>query len=221
VTAKRHPHVETEASRWTASAVVGAFFVLVSALRDRYRFLPPWARLAALVLIAAVAVASTLPRGRTRTRRAANVATVALAAILTALLVATQGSLILQIFQEGARVRGASVLATTVVLWAANVVVFALWYWIVDRGGPDRRARGDAAPLDLLFPQNAARELFPDGWSPRFPDYFFLAFVTSTAFSPTDTLPVTWRAKLIMMTQAVLSLATVAMLVARAVNILD
>jgi hypothetical protein len=221
VTAKRHPHVETEASRWTASAVVGAFLVLVVGLRDRYRFLPHWARLVGLLLIVAVAVASALPRARPGPRRAANVATIALAGILTVALLGAQGSLILQIYREGAKVRGMAVLATALVLWAGNVIVFALWYWLMDRGGPDRRARGDGAPLDLLFPQNSASELFPDGWSPRFVDYLFLAFVTSTAFSPTDTLPVTWRAKLLMMTQSALSLVTVAMIVARAVNVLE
>jgi len=212
--------VEPRASRWTVSVTVAILCALLGSLQDRYRVLPVWARASALALVAALAVVSALAGSR-RARGVAHAATISLLVVLTCGLVGAVLWLILHVFERGARVSAIPVLSTTLALWAGNVVVFALWYWVVDRGGPDRRATGDSAPLDLLFPQSTSAALFPPGWTPQFADYLFLAFVTSTAFSPADTLPVTARAKLLMMAQAVLSLATVAILVARAINILD
>jgi uncharacterized membrane protein len=220
VIAKHPPRAKLQASRWTPAGAVGVFLAFLALLQERFRFVPPWARAATVAFIVLVAVTSTLPRARPGTKAAANVATVALVALLSVMLVGAIGSLIVQIYEEGVTVSGVSVLSTTVILWTANVIVFALWYWLIDRGGPDRRAGGRSGPVDLLFPQCAAPELFPGDWTPRFVDYLFVAFVTSTAFSPADTLPVTPRAKLIMLVQALLSLATVIMLVGRAINIL-
>lgn len=208
-------------SRWTVAIAVGLLFVLLTSLESRYRALPGWSRLSTLALIAGLALVSTLAGTSGRLRRVASFATVSLVVVLTAVLVVAVATLTIRVFERGAQVSGIPVLSTTLALWASNVVVFALWYWMVDRGGPDRRAAGDPAPLDLLFPQNASANLFPPTWMPRFTDYLFVSFVTSAAFSPADTLPVTPRAKLLMMAQAVLSLATVAVLVARAINILD
>jgi hypothetical protein len=117
-------------------------------------------------------------------------------------------------------------LASAASLWAANILVFALWYWRLDAGGPhhrDKRARHSNG--DFLFPQmmmseKARKEVGQQGWSPNFFDYLFLAFNTNTAFSPTDTAALTRWAKGLMMVQSVLSLLIIALLAARAVNIL-
>jgi uncharacterized membrane protein len=117
-------------------------------------------------------------------------------------------------------------LASAASLWAANILVFALWYWRLDAGGPhqrDKRARHSNG--DFLFPQmmmseKALREAGQHGWSPNFFDYLFLAFNTNTAFSPTDTAALTRWAKGLMMLQSLLSLMIIALLAARAVNIL-
>jgi hypothetical protein len=106
-------------------------------------------------------------------------------------------------------------------LWVANILVFALWYWKLDAGGPLRRER----PLGLmdssfLFPQMLRREEQDQSWTPHFVDYLFLAFNTSTAFSPTDTAVLSRGAKLGMMVQSLVSLTIIALLAARAVNIL-
>jgi hypothetical protein len=106
-------------------------------------------------------------------------------------------------------------------LWITNILVFALWYWKLDAGGPLRRER----PLGLLnssflFPQMLSREGQSSSWMPHFVDYLFLAFNTSTAFSPTDTAVLSRWAKLGMMLQSLISLTIVALLAARAVNIL-
>lgn len=104
-------------------------------------------------------------------------------------------------------------------LWVINVLVFALWYWGVDQGGEQQRYDNDEAqPLDLLFPQMTTKSSVWRGWKLSFTDYVFLAFNTSTAFSPTDTLVMSKRMKVFFITQASISLVIVAVLAARAVG---
>jgi hypothetical protein len=105
-------------------------------------------------------------------------------------------------------------------VWFTNVIVFALWYWEWDRGGPGARALARKVHPDFLFAQMAAPELADHDWEPNFIDYAYLSFTNATAFSPTDTLPLSRWAKLAMMFQSAVSLVTVALVVARAVNIL-
>ena len=105
-------------------------------------------------------------------------------------------------------------------VWATNVIVFSLWFWELDRGGPAERAAGSNVPASFAFPENATPELAPDGWSPTYPDYLYLAFTNATAFSPTDTLPVRVWAKMTMMLQSAVSLVVAILVIARAINIL-
>jgi uncharacterized membrane protein len=105
-------------------------------------------------------------------------------------------------------------------IWVANVIVFSLWYWQVDRGGPAERAAGSPTRASFAFPENATPELAPAGWRPAYPDYLYLAYTNATAFSPTDTLPVRRWAKLTMMVQSTLSLVIAILVVARAINVL-
>lgn len=119
---------------------------------------------------------------------------------------------------------GRDLLAQAAGVWVTNVVVFALTYWELDRGGPLGRAGARAAPAhpDLWFPQDGdAQAAAPADWQPTFVDYLFVSITTSTAFSPTDTMPLTARAKLLQATQGLLSLLTVGLVAARAVNILN
>ena len=117
-------------------------------------------------------------------------------------------------------------LRSAAALWITNILVFASWYWRLDAGGPRaRELRGVHTDGAFLFPQmmldqQAKREMGEDQWSPGFVDYLFLAFNTSTAFSPTDTPVLSQWAKVMTMVQALISLLTVALLAARAVNIL-
>jgi hypothetical protein len=118
---------------------------------------------------------------------------------------------------------GRSLLLDSLNIWATNVIVFALWYWSLDRGGPAMQALNREAVPEFAFQfspappdaQGAAKTM------PAFIDYLFLSFTNSTAFSPTDTLPLSERMKLLMMLQASLSLLTVALVAARAVGILS
>ena len=107
-------------------------------------------------------------------------------------------------------------------LWIANVLVFALWYWKLDGGGPLRREDpASHSRSSFLFPQMMSRgEVNLPVWRPHFVDYLFLAFNTSTAFSPTDTAVLTRSAKLATMLQSLISLTIVALIAARAVNVL-
>ncbi len=105
-------------------------------------------------------------------------------------------------------------------IWLTNVIVFALWYWELDRGGPVARALGDLPNPDFVFPQMTSPELVSPDWEPTFVDYFYVSFTNAAAFSPTDTMPFSRWAKLTMMLQSAVSLATVALVIARAVNIL-
>jgi hypothetical protein len=112
-----------------------------------------------------------------------------------------------------------TLLRSAVALWITNVLVFALWYWKLDAGGPLGRERSKGRiESSFLFPQMLADE--KSSWSPNFMDYLFLAFNTSTAFSPTDTAVLSRWAKAGMMTQSLISLSIIALLAARAVNIL-
>jgi uncharacterized membrane protein len=106
-------------------------------------------------------------------------------------------------------------------IWLTNVMVFSLWYWELDRGGPGLRAAGLDGQPDFLFPNmtDEIARLYPR-WRPRFVDYLYVSLTNATAFSPTDTMPLTVEAKLMMGVQSLISLVTLALVVARAVNIL-
>ena len=119
-----------------------------------------------------------------------------------------------------------TLLVSAAALWVTNIIVFASWYWRLDAGGPrEREIRGVHTDGAFLFPQmtldqKSKKEMGEECWSPGFVDYLFLAFNTSTAFSPTDVPVLSRWAKLLMMVQALISFTTVALLAARAVNIL-
>jgi hypothetical protein len=115
---------------------------------------------------------------------------------------------------------GAELFDDAAILWTTNVICFALCYWELDRGGPSKRETLRQKQPDFLFANMTLPEALSRPWTPRFVDYLFLAFTNASAFSPTDALPLTARAKLIMMVQASVSLLTIAIVAARAVNIL-
>ncbi len=115
---------------------------------------------------------------------------------------------------------GAQLIGSGVLIWLTNFLIFALWYWEIDRGGPGARAAGHDGPPDFLFPQMTDDRIEPLDWRPRFIDYLYVSLTNNTAFSPTDTMPLTPMAKVVMGIQAVVSLVTIGLIVSRAVNIL-
>ena len=106
-------------------------------------------------------------------------------------------------------------------IWLTNIVIFSLWYWDLDRGGPGARAEARELYPDFIFPQMSDPDYAPGHWHPRFFDYLYMSFTNASAFSPTDVLPLTRWAKLLMLIQSVTSLLTVGLVIARAVNILQ
>jgi hypothetical protein len=111
----------------------------------------------------------------------------------------------------------ALLLASGGLVWLGNVLAFALLFWLMDSGGPAQRP-GRAIPVDFAFTQQVNPELAPRGWRPVFLDYLHLAFTNSTAFSPTDVIPLSLRAKYAMIVQSTVALALFGLIVARAVN---
>jgi hypothetical protein len=145
----------------------------------------------------------------------------ALSGVITLALVWSLGKLIAGLSAH--RDTPAELFRSAAALWAANVLVFASWYWKLDAGGPHKRAmRGAHTDGAFFFPQMSAdmKDWSNRPWQPGFVDYLFLAFNTSTAFSPTDVAPLTPWAKLLMMAQSIISIGTITILCARAVNLL-
>jgi hypothetical protein len=108
-------------------------------------------------------------------------------------------------------------LASGALVWLGNNLSFALFYWLIDSGGPLARSRR-REPIDFAFTQHMSPELAPPGWRPVFLDYLHLGFTNATAFSPTDVMPLTLRAKYVMLVQSTVALALFGLIVARAVN---
>lgn len=115
---------------------------------------------------------------------------------------------------------GTVLLATGGAIWLTNVIAFSLWYWMLDRGGPAERANQTGIAPAFVFAEMVSPEFVRDDWTPEYIDYLWLAFTNATAFSPTDTMPVTHWAKMLMFLQAAISLVVAVMVIARAVNIL-
>ena len=116
---------------------------------------------------------------------------------------------------------GAAILSDAMLIWITSLFVFSLWYWIIDRGGPvARQEERDETRYDLLFPQYQNKIPGWERWHPRFLDYLFFSFFTSTGFSPADTLPLTKRIKLMMMTEASISLIIIGMVASRAISLI-
>ena len=115
---------------------------------------------------------------------------------------------------------GRALIVAGALIWLTNVLIFGLWYWEADRGGPGRRAAGNDAAPDLLFPQMNDDRIQSIDWRPQFIDYLYVSLTNAMALSPTDTMPLTPTAKSIMGLQSLVSLVTIGLVVSRAVNLL-
>ena len=186
--------------------------------------LSPWPRwlLPGMIVALLIPMLLSLYRGHALMTRTLGLAllglvTFAEAASATFLVI---GLVAVSAGQSGQAHSGApALLRDAALIWVANVLTFALWYWELDGGGPGRRHREGYRSRDFVFPQLTLHQPDPS-WCPYFVDYLFLAFNTSTAFSPTDTLVLSQRAKALMMAQALISLMVLAILAARAINTL-
>jgi hypothetical protein len=203
---------------WPAQLAVAAAIGLNFALADRVTIGPTWllpsvegALLFALVWIS--------PKRATEhvlgTRRFA----LAVIGFVSLANVVSLG-LLVDFLINGGHAGGHRLILSGAVLWATNVLLFGVWYWEMDRGGPVARFL-DPHPLrDFQFPQMENPQLAPPSWRPGFADYLYVSLTNATAFSPTDTMPLTQSAKFVMGMQSTSALLTVGLVIARAVNIL-
>jgi uncharacterized membrane protein len=173
----------------------------------------PLIELVMLVVLVGTNPGRIAPDKRRRVLSMILVATISVANAISA------GRLIARLLNAGEENAGPLLLIGGAI-WLTNVIAFSLWYWELDRGGPVGRALATHKYPDFLFPQMQAPELAPRHWEPAYVDYFYMSFTNATAFSPTDVMPLTRWAKLTMLGQSAISLATVALVIARAVNIL-
>ena len=149
-------------------------------------------------------------------RRAGSIGLLgAVSAANSVLLLAVIGSVV-----RGVQESGTQLLAEGLAVWSTNVRAFGLWFWAFDRGGPVIRLRPDPPPTDFQFPQMENPQLAEPGWRPHFVDYLYLAFTNALAFSPTDAMPLSHTAKLLMLVESAISALTIVLVAARAVNIL-
>ena len=200
---------------WDVLLALVLLAIIYASVSRQIRVGPVWLLpLLVTALLIALAIAHRLER-RAETRLLG----LALTGVAT---LAVEGSMALLVVRLlNGNVSAPYLLRDAALLWVANVIVFALWYWELDGGGPHRRHISGYAPTDLAFPQIALGKAFFTGWMPQFADYLFVSFTASAAFSPTDTSFLSVRAKVLMMLQAMGSIIILAVVAARAINTLE
>jgi hypothetical protein len=209
--------LEAMAPRWAAAIGALAFGVIYAVLPDRVTIVPNWLPLVLEIVLLIPLILAGVIRRPLRHEVARSLAFALLTVVTTTLM----GGIILfvgTLASPKSQYSPESLLRTAALLWSANVLVFSLWYWEIDGGGPRKRHQHGHQAADFMFPQQV------DGneghWVPRFFDYLFVAFTDATAFSPTDTYPLTQIAKILMMVEAVNAIAILVIIVGRVVNIL-
>ena len=205
--------------RWEVSIAVGLMIVLQLALPGALTPVGRWT-LPAIELVIVVILVAGNPFRIERSSpwlRAAGLGLLTVAGLANGLAVAL---LIKDLILGDTGDDPVPLLATGANIWITNVIIFALLFWEFDRGGPAARSAGARPQPDFLFPQMADDSGMFRSWEPRFSDYAYVSFTNATAFSPTDTMPMTRWTKLAMMLESAVSLVTAALVIARAVNVL-
>jgi len=207
-------------SRWPPIVAIVGFMAINVAVR---LWLPtegairaPWV-LPGIEGILLIVLVTSNPSGAAERRRLHRVALVLVCLLVVAALWATVFLVDDLIRGKGVSNNPSELLASGGVVWVGNNLAFALLYWLMDAGGPAARLRR-AIPVDFAFTQQLSPEIAPRGWRPVFLDYLHLGFTNATAFSPTDVMPLTHRAKYAMLVQSTVALALFGLVVARAVN---
>ncbi|MDQ6847066.1 MAG: DUF1345 domain-containing protein [Candidatus Dormibacteraeota bacterium] len=205
-------------ARWPASLSIVVAVVLYLTLPELLVLGPRWVFPA---LEAAILLPLTVARPHRHPGEAgpSRIAAIALIGLATLGNVASLG-LLVHVILGGFHITGRTLIVSAIEIYLTNVIVFGLWYWELDGGGPAARLRPGAPYRDFLFPQMNMPDKAPPGWRPTFFDYLYVSLTNATAFSPTDTLPLTRKAKGLMAIQCVASLLTVALVAGRAVNVL-
>lgn len=192
--------------------------ILQIALPDRFVFGIRWL-LPALEVLLVLLLAATTPRQKVFSSLKRRINVVLLVAVTGIGNLYALGRVANQLLQQGQISDGRALILTAINIYVTNVIVFALLYWEMDAGGPGHRRAAADTERDFLFPQSQVPAL--KEWYPTFVDYVYVSSTNATAFSPTDTLPLSRRAKMLMLLQSVTSLIVVALVAARAINILN
>jgi uncharacterized membrane protein len=216
--ARRHRALLGAESRWPAFAAAAVIIVGHARLASSLQLRPVWLLPGAAAVLLVASVGFYLSPAKPG--RIARVVSIGLAGVLVVANIGSFGLLVRGVF-FGSALSPIDLLASGVVLWVVNVLVFAIVYWELDGGGPESRLEHRREHPDLVFPQQQAdqEKIAPADWQPSFGDYVYVSLTSGTAFSPTDAMPYTRRAKLAMGVQSTLSFAIAAVLVARAINI--
>ena len=207
-------------SRWPPAIAVLIALALYITLPPHLTLGPSWLMplLVLALLIPLVAAGPFRVGQRSRLWRAAGITVIAL---VNAANIASLGLLVRALVTPGNKEGGWALLVSAAAVWLTNILVFGLWFWEIDRGGPQARLNASRRNADFLFPQMITPSCAPISWMPWFADYLYLAFTNATAFSPADTMPLTTSAKALMTVEAMISLLTIALVAARAVGILQ
>ncbi len=206
--------------RWPVALTIMVVLVLLTVLPDRIRFVPVWVPyMFGIALLVAMSMVP-LTGAKAQWLRFERIVMLFFCAVVGVSLVIGLFSLILEMVYATRQLTGLQLLASSVVVWTVNVISFSLLYWQLDQGGPEARVNNSQKRPDWRFPQADKADDVPADWRPTFVDYLFLSFTTATAFSPTDTIPLTTRAKLLLMLESATALTTTLTLAARAINIL-
>ncbi|HEV3381912.1 MAG TPA: hypothetical protein VG142_13150 [Trebonia sp.] len=208
-------------ARWQAAVCTAAAIALQVAVPGRLVLVSPSWILPVVQGALLIALVTANPHRINRASRRMRGLSLMLAALISFANAWSVARLVVVLVQGGAAGSNpTSLLITGGAIWLTNVVAFALWYWEFDRGGPVARAQAVKRYPDFQFVQMVSPEMAPPDWEPAFFDYLYLAFTNAAAFSPTDVMPLSRWAKLLMTVQSAVSIVTVALVVSRAVNIL-
>jgi len=207
-------------SRWPPALAIVVVLLLLAVLPGHVTALPVWVSYVAAVAVLVPMAAVGLTAGNTLWLGIQRAMIILLASAYVANTIAELADMIGVITLHPKGNNAFSLLSSSVAIWVANVLTFSLLYWQIDRGGPYARASKSSAKPDWVFPQPATPEDLPPDWRPLFLDYLYLGYNTATAFSPTDALPLTRRAKMLMMVESTISLLTMVIILSRAINII-
>ena len=207
--------------RWPVALAILGVIGLLTLLPGRIRLFPGYSPYILAIVVLAPIIAIELTKASARWRRIERIVTALFVVTIAFGNLANLANLILKM-QEGATdISGLQLFASSIAVWITNVLAFAMLYWHLDRKGPEARMNETGTLPDWLFPQEeASAERVPPGWRPAFVDYLFLSYSTATAFSAADVPPMTSRAKVLMMIDSSISLLTLVVVAARAINIM-
>ena len=206
--------------RWPPALAILVVLCLLAALPGHVKVMPVWVSYLAALAVMVPMAAVRLTGGNTLWFGIERTMIILLAAAYVANTIAELADMIGVITLHPSGNNAFSLLSSSVAIWVANVLTFSLLYWQIDQGGPYARASASKVKPDWVFPQPATPEDLPPDWRPLFLDYLYLGYNTATAFSPTDALPLTHRAKMLMMIESTISLLTMVIILSRAINII-